>query len=53
MGELKAFAIILLTFFELEVDAGTKLPTMNTTRMGLGLFHATSDIDVRIKRRVL
>jgi hypothetical protein len=53
LGELKAFAMILLTFFTLEVEPGTKLPTMDTGRLALGLFHATSDIDVHIKRRVV
>jgi hypothetical protein len=53
MGELKASAIMLLTMFEIEVDAGTTLPTMDTTRMGVGMFHATSDIDVHVKRRTM
>lgn len=53
-AELRAYVMLLLTMMDIEVDPKSDLrPKFNMQRIGLGIFHADGDLDVRVSPRIL
>ncbi|KAM4551294.1 cytochrome P450 7B1 [Odontesthes bonariensis] len=53
VNEIKQFVVLLLLYFELQLEDGQSRPALDSSRVGLGILLPSTDVRFRYRRRAV